>query len=111
MKWLRNKSVEWHQQMYAYLYENLADVKIDLAKLYLKTDQIESAQVTLEELIRTSPDNSEGRIWLGIIYYKLGNMQMAKKQWLTSNGSPSPTLQSKAYQHIAAKMTPSETLR
>lgn len=29
MKWLRNKSDEWHQQMYAYLYENLADAYTD----------------------------------------------------------------------------------
>lgn len=63
------------------LFDKLVDVRLSLAKLYLKKNHLELAQEQIEKLLMYSPNSYEARNMLGIIYYKLGYKDMAKEQW------------------------------
>jgi Tfp pilus assembly protein PilF len=59
----------------------MPDVKLNLAKLYVKVGQNEKAKQEFEELVRDSPEISDAHTWLGILQYKLGQRDLAKRHW------------------------------
>ena len=66
------------------LFDKMPDVRLALAKLYLKLGQADRAKEEAEELVRTDPNFVEGHVFLGILYAKLGRKDLAKRHWETA---------------------------
>lgn len=79
------------------LYERMPDVKLSLSKLYLHSDQKDKAKAELEDLLRMIPDHTEGHNWLGIIFYKLGQKDLARHHWEKAQQSSPGNLTARAY--------------
>lgn len=79
------------------LFERMPDVKLSLAKLYVRTGQNDKARQEFEELVRLSPDLPEAHTWLGILYYKLGRKDQAKTHWEKAQQANPNDLASRAY--------------
>jgi len=91
------------------LYPQMPDVKLSLAKLYLKIGKTDEARLELEDLVRIDPNLSGARVWLGIVYYKLGQQDMARHQWETTHKNFPSDLSSRAYQSIVSNWSDSMT--
>jgi len=85
------------------LYEQMPDVRLQLAKLLLKTGQLEKAQQELELIVKHYPDSVGARNYLGILYLKRGNADLAKHQWQKALSADPNDLTSKAYLAITAE--------
>lgn len=79
------------------LYERMPDVKLMLAKLYLQAGQGDKAKTELEDLVKMMPDHTEGHNWLGIIYYKLGQKDLARHHWEKAQQSAPSNMTTRAY--------------
>ena len=79
------------------LYERMPDVKLSLAKLYLQSGQGDKAKTELEDLLRAMPDHTEAHNWIGIIYYKLGQRDLARHHWEKAQQSAPSNLTTRAY--------------
>jgi len=79
------------------LYERMPDVKLSLAKLYLHSGQGDKAKTELEDLLKTMPDHTEAHNWIGIIYYKLGQRDLARHHWEKAQQSAPTNLTTRAY--------------
>jgi tetratricopeptide (TPR) repeat protein len=79
------------------LYERMPDVKLSLAKLYLQSGQGDKAKTELEDLLKTMPDHTEAHNWIGIIYYKLGQRDLARHHWEKAQQSAPSNLTTRAY--------------
>lgn len=63
------------------LFQDLPDVRLSLAKLYIHTNNLEKAKNELELLIKIDPIRSDAHTWLGVIYYKLEKLIEARTCW------------------------------
>lgn len=63
------------------LFDDLPDVRLSLAKLYIRITSLDKARGELDILVNKEPDNSEAHTWLGIIHYKSGRPEEAKSSW------------------------------
>jgi len=63
------------------LFERMPDVKLALAKLYVRVGQNDKARLEFEELVKLNPDLPDAHTWLGILYYRLGRKDLAKRHW------------------------------
>lgn len=63
------------------LYEDMPDIRMQLAKRLMESGQLEKAQQELELIVKQSPDLITARNYLGILYYKRGHRDLAKHQW------------------------------
>ena len=79
------------------LYERMPDVKLALAKLYVRVGQHDKAKTEFEELVRQAPERPEGHTWLGILYYKLGRRDLAKRHWEKAQQTDPNDLTARAY--------------
>jgi tetratricopeptide (TPR) repeat protein len=79
------------------LYERMPDVKLSLAKLYLHSGQGDKAKTELEDLVKMVPEHTDGHNWLGIIYYKLGQKDLARHHWEKAQQSAPGNLTTRAY--------------
>ena len=75
----------------------MPDVKLSLAKLYLQSGQGDKAKTELEDLLKTMPDHTEAHNWIGIIYYKLGQRDLARHHWEKAQQSAPSNLTTRAY--------------
>jgi tetratricopeptide (TPR) repeat protein len=66
------------------LREDMVDVRLNLARAFLRVGQNEKSKQELEELVRLKQDSAEGHLWLGIVYAKLGDFDRAKSHWETA---------------------------
>ncbi len=79
------------------LYPKMPDVRLALAKLFVRDNQLEEALTELNQLVEFSPDNTQAHIWLGIVHYKIGSPDLAKKQWEKAYQTDPGHLTAKAY--------------
>jgi len=91
------------------LYSAMPDVQLRLAKLLIKTGQLEKARSELEDIVAKEPSLTDARNYLGLLYYKLGRLDLAKAQWENSQKSLPNDLTSKAYLAISAQIEQSST--
>jgi tetratricopeptide (TPR) repeat protein len=87
------------------LFERMPDVKMALAKLYVRVGQHERARLEFEELIKMSPSHTEAHTWLGILYYKLGRREEARFHWEKAQQVNPNDLSSRAYLRISREWT------
>jgi tetratricopeptide (TPR) repeat protein len=79
------------------LYERMPDVKLALAKLYVRVGQHDKAKLEFEDLVKTAPERPEAHTWLGILYYKLGRRDLAKRHWEKAQQADPNDLSARAY--------------
>ena len=82
------------------LYERMPDVKLSLAKLYLQSGQGDKAKTELEDLLKTMPDHTEAHNWIGIIYYKLGQRDLARHHWEKAQQSAPSNLHPRLHKNV-----------
>lgn len=83
------------------LFERMPDVKLALAKLYIRTGQVDKARQELEETLSFRPDLAEAHTWLGILHFKQGRRTDAKKCWELAQSHQPSDLSSRAYLRMA----------
>ena len=79
------------------LFEKMPDVKLSLAKLYVRVGQIEKAKVEFEQILKLRPGHAEAHTWLGILHYKNGARNHAKQCWELAQQSDPNDNSSRAY--------------
>ena len=79
------------------LYERMPDVRLSLAKLYVRVGQNDKAKQEFEEIVKLSPEIPGAHTWLGILYYKLGRKDLAKRHWEKAQQVDPNDLASRAY--------------
>jgi tetratricopeptide (TPR) repeat protein len=87
------------------LFERMPDVKMSLAKLYVRVGQNEKARVEFEEIIKLNPNHTEAHTWLGILYYKLSRRDEAKFHWEKAQQGNPNDLSSRAYLRLSREWT------
>ena len=87
------------------LYDKMPDVKLVLAKLYVRVGQHEKAKKEFEELIVQNPGLADAHTWLGILQYKLGQRDLAKRHWEKAQESSPENSTARAYLHLARSWT------
>lgn len=88
------------------LFERMPDVRLSLAKLYVRAGQHDKAREEFEEVVKQSPEIADAHTWLGILYYKLGRRDMAKRHWEKAQLVDSNDLSSRAYLKLARDWSP-----
>lgn len=83
------------------LYEKMPDVKLALAKLYVRAGQPDRAKQEFEDILKLSPDRPEAHTWLGILYYKLGRKDLARRHWEKAQQADPNDLAARAYLKLA----------
>ena len=83
------------------LYERMPDVKLALAKLYVRVGQNDKAKQEFEEIVKISPELPDAHTWLGILYYKLGRKDLAKRHWEKAQQVDPNDMTSRAYLKIS----------
>ena len=83
------------------LYDKMPDVKLVLAKLYVRVGQHEKAKKEFEDLLVQSPRLADAQTWLGILQYKLGQRDLAKSHWEKAQESAPQNSTAKAYLKLA----------
>ncbi|MGE0171832.1 MAG: tetratricopeptide repeat protein [Oligoflexales bacterium] len=63
------------------LHPQNVDARLKLAKLFLDENQIDKTYNELSEVLRTDPEHSEARTLMGLLYYKAGQVDLAKDHW------------------------------
>lgn len=63
------------------LFERMPDVRLALARALVKVGQRDKALMELEDLVKRDPSSIDGRVELGILYFKLGRAADARSQW------------------------------
>ena len=66
------------------LYKDMPDVRFSLAELYLEVEEWEKARSELEEILQSHPDMVAPRNLLGVVHYRRGQKELARRQWQTS---------------------------
>jgi tetratricopeptide (TPR) repeat protein len=87
------------------LYERMPDVKLALAKLYVRVGQHDKAKVEFEDIVKQAPERPEAHTWLGILYYKLGRRDLAKRQWEKAQEVDPSDLTARAYLKLSRGWT------
>lgn len=87
------------------LYDKMPDVKLVLAKLYVRVGQHEKAKKEFEELIVQNPGLADAHTWLGILQYKLGQRDLAKRHWEKAQESSPEDSTARAYLQLARSWT------
>jgi tetratricopeptide (TPR) repeat protein len=85
------------------IFSKMSDVKLALGRVFFITGKLEESKQEFEELIRIDSNSAGPRVWLGIIYYRLGSLDLARQQWIIANKNSPYDLSSKAYVKIAAE--------
>ena len=93
------------------LFERMPDVKLALVKLYVRTGQTDKAKQECEEIVKICPDLASGHTWLGILYYKLGRRELARKHWEKAQQLSPDDLASRAYLKLARAWPPGDDTR
>jgi tetratricopeptide (TPR) repeat protein len=88
------------------LFERMPDVKLALAKLYVRVGQHDKARQEFEEIVRMSPDVAGAHTWLGILYYKLGRRDLARRHWEKAQQVDPNDLSSRAYLKLSRDWSP-----
>ena len=63
------------------LRADMPEVRLDLAKLYFRSGQLEKAKQELEDLLKHDRDHAAAHTWLGLLYYKLGKKELSRNHW------------------------------
>jgi Flp pilus assembly protein TadD len=63
------------------IYPNMADIRIDLGRLYLRAGQTDKAFHEFSEVLTKSPSNSKALVWAGIARLKSGRNDEARQFW------------------------------
>ena len=63
------------------LNPRLVDIRLSIAKLCAKNNQIEKAKKELDDLLRDFPNLSEARNQLGLLFYRIGRRDDARREW------------------------------
>lgn len=79
------------------LFPEMPDIKLSLAKLYLKTSHFGKAQKELEEIVAIDPNYPESNTLLGLILYKSGQVDQALTFWKTAQSQNPNDLIARAY--------------
>jgi tetratricopeptide (TPR) repeat protein len=79
------------------LYERMPDVRLSLAKLYVRVGQNDKAKQEFEEIVKLSPEIPDAHTWLGILYFKLGRKDLAKRHWEKAQQVAPNDMASRAY--------------
>lgn len=86
------------------LFNNMPDVRLALAKIYLNENQLELAKSELEALLSLSPDSVEARNLFGILFFKLGQFDLARDQWARAGSINPDDLTARAYLKISTNL-------
>ncbi len=92
------------------IFGRMTDVRMSLARLNLLIGKVEDAKLEFEELIRMEPNLTAARVWLGVVYYKLGALDLAKQQWNIAIKTSPYSQTARAYLHISEQLAPSSSL-
>lgn len=66
------------------LFERMPDVRLALARLLFRGGQYERAGGEFQLVCNQFPDEYEAHLWSGIVNWKLGNTDLAHRQWQTA---------------------------
>lgn len=88
------------------LFEKMPDVRMSLAKLYVRGGQNDKAREEFEDVIKMNPEIADAHTWLGILYYKLGRKDLAKRHWEKAQQIDPNDMSSRAYLKIARDWSP-----
>lgn len=83
------------------LFDRMPDVRLSLAKLYVRSGQSDKAREEFEAIVKQSPEIADAHTWLGILYYKLGRKDMARRHWEKAQQVNPNDLSSRAYLKLA----------
>lgn len=83
------------------LHERMPRVRLALAKLYVRAGQLDRAKQEFEDLVKDDNTNCEAHVWLGILYYKLGHQELAKRHWETAQQRDPNDAIARAYIKVA----------
>lgn len=93
------------------LFERMPDVKLALAKLYVRVGQHDKARQELEEVVKLKPDAAEAHTWLGILHYKAGQRDQARHFWELAQQADPNDHSARAYLKLARQWTASTGFR
>lgn len=88
------------------LFERMPDVKLRLAKLYVRVGQQDKARQEFEEIVKLAPDVADAHTWLGILYYKLGRKDQARRHWERAQQADPNDLTARAYLKLSREWSP-----
>jgi tetratricopeptide (TPR) repeat protein len=83
------------------LYDKMPDVRLTLAKLYVRVGQHDKAKQEFEDLVRSNPELAPAHTWLGILQFKLGQRDLARRHWEKAQQSAPDDLTARAYLKLA----------
>jgi tetratricopeptide (TPR) repeat protein len=83
------------------LFDRMPDVRLSLAKIYVRVGQNDRAREEFEEIVKGHADNAEAQTWLGILYYKLGRKDLARRHWEKAQQANPNDHAARAYLRIA----------
>ena len=63
------------------IYPNMADVRIDLGRLYLRSGQPDKAFHEFSEILNRTPSHPKALVWAGIARLKAGRSEEARQLW------------------------------
>lgn len=84
------------------LNPKLPDVRLELAKILMKSKQIEKARLELEEIIKVYPEYSEAYITLGMLYFKTNKRFLARKLWQKAAQTDPSSSKAKAFLNLSS---------
>ena len=83
------------------LYPNMPDVRVALARLYLRSNLLDKAQGELEEMVKANPGLTLAHTLLGLVHYKRGRRDLARDCWLKAQQSSPTDVTARAYLRVA----------
>jgi tetratricopeptide (TPR) repeat protein len=69
------------------IYPNMADVRLDLGRLYLRNGQPDKAFQEFTEILNKSPAHAKALVWAGIARLKAGKEDEARYLWRQAQAS------------------------
>lgn len=83
------------------LFERMPDVRLGLAKIYVRMGQLDKAREEFETVVKSNPELAAAQTWLGILYYKQGRKDLARRHWEKAQQSDPNDNAARAYLRLA----------